>query len=337
MRHLYVALASAAIVLPAYAQQGPGSGEQRTPSQSQVQPRQGGEPAATQRQVDPETRQFVEKAAIGDMYEIESSRIALDKASNNAFKELAQRIVDDHTKTSNELKSLARGIQGLRIQEKMDAKHEKMINELRSASDQQFAQLYRNQQIAAHNEAVQLFEQYSKNGKNAELKSFAEKTLAALKEHRQMAQSLPRGAEPQVSQTQGDRSAGQRAQPQSEGQRTTGAPQQRQILSTLTPEHILGTNLRGTKVYGANNENIGEINDIVVNRNGQVVAVVVGVGGFLGIGEKDVAIPFQALEIGQGSATTGAGADRSARPDRIVLRRMTKQELEAAPSFKAQR
>jgi hypothetical protein len=65
--------------------------------------------------------------------------------------------------------------------------------------------------------------------------------------------------------------------------------------------------------------------------------VVVGVGGFLGIGEKDVAIPFQALEIGQGSATTGAGADRSARPDRLVLRRMTKQELEAAPSFKAQR
>ena len=153
------------------------------------------------------------------------------------------------------------------------------------------------------------------------------------------------------------------------GQSTSIAP-----LAVAGPGQMLGSDLRGTRVYGVNNENVGSINDIVVDRKGQLIALIVGVGGFLGMGQKDVAIPFQAVEIvsdrtlasaaGNGAgdpATTGttgasvgttfggAGAPATAgrpapsgaapggtiNPDRIVLRHMTKADLEGAPEFRS--
>jgi sporulation protein YlmC with PRC-barrel domain len=52
----------------------------------------------------------------------------------------------------------------------------------------------------------------------------------------------------------------------------------------------------GLNVYGSNNEKIGDINEILIDRSGNAKAVVIGVGGFLGIGEKNVAVPFASLE-----------------------------------------
>jgi hypothetical protein len=127
----------------------------------------------------------------------------------------------------------------------------------------------------------------------------------------------------------------------------------------------MGSDLRGTRVYGSNNESIGDISDLLLDRQGRVVAAIIGVGGFLGIGQKDVAVPFEALEIvpqsasassggsstgsssgssGGSPATTGAtgtaggsGASGSGtmNPDRIVLRSMTRADLDAAPAFRS--
>ncbi|ORE88124.1 PRC-barrel domain-containing protein [Aurantimonas sp. 22II-16-19i] len=60
------------------------------------------------------------------------------------------------------------------------------------------------------------------------------------------------------------------------------------------------TDLDGKDVYGADGESIGEITDVLVSEDGRVMAVLVGVGGFLGIGEKDVAVSMAALEFGPG-------------------------------------
>jgi sporulation protein YlmC with PRC-barrel domain len=54
--------------------------------------------------------------------------------------------------------------------------------------------------------------------------------------------------------------------------------------------------LIGVGIYGPDDEKVGDVNDVLVDRKGQMVAIVVGVGGFLGIGEKDVAIPFGEVE-----------------------------------------
>ena len=54
--------------------------------------------------------------------------------------------------------------------------------------------------------------------------------------------------------------------------------------------------LIGVDVYGADNKKIGKIDDILMGHDGKAQAVVIGVGGFLGIGKKDVAVPFSAIE-----------------------------------------
>jgi sporulation protein YlmC with PRC-barrel domain len=81
----------------------------------------------------------------------------------------------------------------------------------------------------------------------------------------------------------------------------------------------LASNLMNESVYATDGNSIGDINDLVLDSNGQIAAVIVGVGGFLGIGEKDVAIPFNALEVRRESdmrtgtnATTGAATGTGA-------------------------
>ena len=68
-------------------------------------------------------------------------------------------------------------------------------------------------------------------------------------------------------------------------------------MTQMQPNQIMASELIGTRVVSANNESIGDINDVIVDRNGQAMAAVIGVGGFLGIGEKDVAVPFKSLEF----------------------------------------
>ncbi|UIJ71850.1 PRC-barrel domain-containing protein [Aurantimonas sp. HBX-1] len=60
------------------------------------------------------------------------------------------------------------------------------------------------------------------------------------------------------------------------------------------------SDLEGKEVYDTTGENIGSISDVLLSEQGEVLAVLVGVGGFLGIGEKDVAVSMDALEFGPG-------------------------------------
>src|SRR5690606_5902339 len=70
----------------------------------------------------------------------------------------------------------------------------------------------------------------------------------------------------------------------------TGAAVDRNTLTEVPADQISADNLIGTTVYGADDENIGEINDVVLSDDGQIDAVIIDVGGFLGIGEKPVAV-----------------------------------------------
>lgn len=72
------------------------------------------------------------------------------------------------------------------------------------------------------------------------------------------------------------------------------------------------TDLEGKAVYGAENESIGEINDVLVSQDGSINAVIIGVGGFLGIGEKNVAVDMSALQLGPGADQQQADAASTA-------------------------
>src|SRR5215468_7568001 len=75
---------------------------------------------------------------------------------------------------------------------------------------------------------------------------------------------------------------------------TTGAASSApsQTLATLPPDASTVTNWYRQNVYDPSDTKIGEITDVLVNRDGKITSLMVSVGGFLGIGEKHVAVPF---------------------------------------------
>ncbi|MCB5176414.1 PRC-barrel domain-containing protein [Microvirga lenta] len=79
-----------------------------------------------------------------------------------------------------------------------------------------------------------------------------------------------------------------------------------QYVTENRPDLWRASRLEGVNVYNQNNERIGDISEVLVNEQGQVEAVVIGVGGFLGIGERSVAVPFNALQWQQEEARTAA-------------------------------
>ena len=139
----------------------------------------------------PSAQEFVNKVAISDMFEIQSSQLALTKQADADTKPFAAKMVMDHQKTSIELKSLIDSgkVKGS-LPTALDAQHQKMLDDLKAKSGKDFDQSYDQFQVKAHQDAVALFEAYSRGGDNPDLKSWAAQTLPHLKEHLSMAQQL---------------------------------------------------------------------------------------------------------------------------------------------------
>lgn len=94
------------------------------------------------------------------------------------------------------------------------------------------------------------------------------------------------------------------------------------FLSAQHSNDYLASNLIGESVVNAKNETIGEVNDLVTDKDGKIVAVLVGAGGFLGIGVKDVAVRFEDLNIA-----------RDANNDLTVMLNLDQDTIAAAPDF----
>jgi putative membrane protein len=141
------------------------------------------------------TREFVQQVAMSDMYEIQSSQLAAERG-DAATKTFANQMIADHQKTSSELKSMAQsgGSAGMPAPPAaLDQKHQKMVDKLKGLSGTQLSKQYQADQVAAHKEAVALFDRYARSGDNAELKAWAAKTLPTLQQHLQMAQNMGKG------------------------------------------------------------------------------------------------------------------------------------------------
>ncbi|MFL6799574.1 MAG: DUF4142 domain-containing protein [Xanthobacteraceae bacterium] len=139
----------------------------------------------------PSGQEFVTKVAVSDMFEIESSQLALSKQPDQSTKTFADRMVTDHQKTSSELKSLVQsGKVKADLPAKLDAEHQKMLDELKAKNGNDFAQSYHRIQVKAHEDAVALFTAYSTSGDIEPLKGWAATTLPHLKEHLSLAQKL---------------------------------------------------------------------------------------------------------------------------------------------------
>jgi sporulation protein YlmC with PRC-barrel domain len=102
------------------------------------------------------------------------------------------------------------------------------------------------------------------------------------------------------------------------------ADQKTGFVQSQSGDEWRGSKLIGASVYGPDNASIGEVSDVLIAPDGTIRAVVVGVGGFLGVAQKDVALPFQALTIKR--------TPDSSSIDKITVS-YSKDELKNAPSF----
>ena len=154
-------------------------------------PAQSSTSGATPSQAAPAAQDFINKVAISDMFEVQSSQLALEKQPDRDTKPFAQKMVKDHQQTTKELKGLVDGGKvKATLPTALDSEHQKMLDELKGKSGKDFDQSYDQMQVKGHQDAVGLFEAYSKSGDNSDLKKWAAKTLPHLKQHLAMAQKL---------------------------------------------------------------------------------------------------------------------------------------------------
>lgn len=177
-------------------------------------------PASTGNRAEVVTAQeFMRLAAMSDRFEVASSRLAQQQSQNAKVKEFAGHMVQDHMKTTQELQTLMQQLpgsgtsagtplpngresqgtaqsgqitnaQGGPQHEGLDQQHTALLQQLQQARGAEFDRLYVRQQVAAHQQAVDLFSNYSQSGDTPQLKQWAAKTLPSLQEHLRMAQAL---------------------------------------------------------------------------------------------------------------------------------------------------
>jgi putative membrane protein len=139
--------------------------------------------------ISPTTADFVKEAAMSDMTEIAASKLGQERG-NAQEKAFAGQMITDHTKTSEELKSMAPADAKAAIPTSLDGSSQSKINKLMNAKPDDFSSNFDAMQVSAHKDAVSLFERYAKGGEDPKLKDWAGKTLPALQHHLEMAQKL---------------------------------------------------------------------------------------------------------------------------------------------------
>jgi putative membrane protein len=132
---------------------------------------------------------FVKEAAIGGMAEVDLGQLAASKASNPEVKQFGQRMVDDHGKANEELKSWA-SQKSVNLPTELDAKHKAEHAKLEKLSGEAFDRAYMTSMVADHNKDVAEFQRQSKSAKDPDLRAWVTKTLPTLEDHQKSAKEI---------------------------------------------------------------------------------------------------------------------------------------------------
>ena len=155
------------------------------PASAQTQEKSGAQPSA-QGESNRDAKHLKE-LAIANMAEIETGKLALEKAQDPKVKEFAQHMVDDHTKMLDEVKTLAQS-KNVELPSAPDAKHEKLMKKLESASD--FDREYMRAMVKDHRDALKLAQRTARGAKDGELKAAAQKAAPEIQDHLKTAQEI---------------------------------------------------------------------------------------------------------------------------------------------------
>jgi putative membrane protein len=133
-----------------------------------------------------EDKEFISKAGMGGLAEVQMGNLALQKATNADVKAFAQRMVTDHSKANDELSQLATA-KGVALPTELAGEHKAGFDHLSSLSGAEFDKAYMQHMVEDHDKDVAEFDKASTSATDADVKSWAGKTLPTLQSHQQQA------------------------------------------------------------------------------------------------------------------------------------------------------
>ena len=180
-RQLLLATAALALLLPASVGQS---------QQNAAEPAAVAEPTATMTSDD-----FIQKATISNLFQVQASEAALQKSQNEAVKKLAQQLVTDQKKANDQIAALLKKEKiEATVPTALDDTHQKMLDDLNAASAEEFDKIYLEAQMKAHEDATALLNGYWKGGDNEKLQALAKGMRPTVQWHVDMMQKMDAGA-----------------------------------------------------------------------------------------------------------------------------------------------
>lgn len=148
---------------------------------------------------------FAKKAAQGGMAEVKLGQLAEERGSNPAVKNFGRRMVQDHSKANNELKS-ATSKESIPLPNELDKSDQATYDRLSKLSGDAFDRAYARDMVKDHSKDVSEFQKEAKNGRDDVIKNFAAQTLPTLQNHLDQARQMEQAVNQSSSNAPGDAS-----------------------------------------------------------------------------------------------------------------------------------
>jgi putative membrane protein len=276
---------------------------------------------------------FLTDAIQINLAEISVGDLAQKNGDGDDVKSFGKMLVDDHTASNTKATSLAQA-NGVTPPTEPNAADKKKHDELAKLSGAEFDREFAKAMVKGHEEAIAKFEAASKG--NDDVAKFAQETLPTLQKHLKTAQSIasskstesgatppaplaPEAAKPEATPVTPREAAKPEAAPPETAKPM--APKGAEKMTAMPGDSVSVTDYYKQNVYDASDNTIGEISDVLLDKDGHVTAVMLSVGGFLGLGAKYVSVPFNALRM------TEKGGKR------YLVMDTTKDALTSAPGY----
>jgi putative membrane protein len=191
---LIVGAAFAALSIAACGQKPAETKGAATPAEQAATP--DANPAATVPTPADETKAatFVDKAAASDLYEIEAAKLAGKRSTNAQVKKFAAMMEKAHAKTTEDLKAaIAASGAAITPPAALPQDLQARLDDLTKADDKDFDKKYADDQVDAHQAALNLLQRYAQDGDTPAIKAFAAATAPAVQEHLNKAEGLKKG------------------------------------------------------------------------------------------------------------------------------------------------
>ena len=248
---------------------------------------------------------FLTDAIQINLAEIAIGDLAQKNGASDDVKAYGKMLVDDHTASNKQAASLAQA-NGVTPPNEPKPADKEAQQHLATLSGPEFDREFAKAMVKGHKEAIGKFEAASKG--DDDIAKFAQDTLPTLQKHLEQAQSIA-----------GKETAAQDVQPTPSDKESKA--RSTEMIGTLAGGALPISEYYKKSVYDTRETKIGDVNDILLDKNGKIEAVIIGVGGLLGIGEKNVAIPFSSLKVAEKNGS------------RYLVVETTKEALQAAPGY----